>query len=305
LNKKADGRLDFHQLEIFISIAKHKSFSKAAEAVFLTQPTLSTHINSLETELGTMLFNRGGKEVSLTPSGEVFFNYALELINLRSNGLANLQHYINKIEGLLEIGVSKTPLATVMPGKVRAYTDINRNVLFSLHEATSTGIVQRILDNEIELGIIEELHDSTKIESIRIFSNEIVALVPACLDLKERVAFTMKELLQMRLVLVGNKTELRKALEKRWAEKKLKVERSRIVVETDSYASIAAHVAAGIGCSLVPRGIASGFVTGSESTMKIVPLVESEALVYETYLVYHRRRTLSPLANNFREFISP
>ena len=297
--------MDFHQLEIFISIAKHKSFSKAAEAVFLTQPTLSTHINSLETELGTMLFNRGGKEVSLTPSGEVFFNYALELINLRSNGLANLQHFMNKIEGLLEIGVSKTPLVTVMPGKVRAYTDINRNVLFSLHEATSTGIVQRILDNEIELGIVEELHDSPKIESLRIFSDEIVALVPAGLELKDTRAFTMKELLQMRLVLVGNKTELRKALEKRWAEKKLKVERSRIVVETDSYASIVAHVATGIGCSLVPRGIASDFVRGSESTIKIIPLAENEDLMYETYLVYHRRRTLSPLANNFREFISP
>ena len=76
--------MEFRQLEAFVNAAKYKSFSKAADATFLTQPTISTHVSNLENELGVRLLNRSGREISLTPHGHEFYSYAVELLNTRS-----------------------------------------------------------------------------------------------------------------------------------------------------------------------------------------------------------------------------
>ena len=67
--------MEFRQLEAFVNAAKYKSFSKAADATFLTQPTISTHVSNLENELGVRLLNRSGREISLTPHGHEFYSY--------------------------------------------------------------------------------------------------------------------------------------------------------------------------------------------------------------------------------------
>lgn len=75
--------MDFKQIEAFVNVIKYKSFSKAAEATFLTQPTISTHISSLEKELGVTLIDRMGKESRPTKQGRAFYNYAINLLHTR------------------------------------------------------------------------------------------------------------------------------------------------------------------------------------------------------------------------------
>ncbi len=81
--------MDFKQLESFVTIAKVKSFSKAAEKLFLTQPTISNHIHNLEKELGTALFNRTNKNISLTNAGEILFKYAVSILNKRDHAFSH------------------------------------------------------------------------------------------------------------------------------------------------------------------------------------------------------------------------
>ena len=69
--------MDFKQLEVFVSVVKHESFSKAARELFLTQPTVSSHIQNLEKELDTVLLNRNNKTIKLTPSGEILYKHAI------------------------------------------------------------------------------------------------------------------------------------------------------------------------------------------------------------------------------------
>lgn len=85
--------MDFKQIEAFINVAKFKSFSKAAEAIFLSQPTISAHISNLEKELNTTLFDRSSKEVNLTPAGKIFFDYALNLLNIRNNAIYSINEF--------------------------------------------------------------------------------------------------------------------------------------------------------------------------------------------------------------------
>ena len=73
--------LDFRQLETFVEVAKLKSFSKAAEILFITQPTVTNHIQNLEKELGLILIDRYGKNISLTDAGHLLYTYAIDILN--------------------------------------------------------------------------------------------------------------------------------------------------------------------------------------------------------------------------------
>ena len=79
--------MEFRQLEAFVNAVKYKSFSRAADVMFLTQPTLSTHVGNLENELGVKLLNRTGREIVLTARGREFYSYALELLNTRERAI--------------------------------------------------------------------------------------------------------------------------------------------------------------------------------------------------------------------------
>ena len=95
--------MDFKQIEAFVNVVRYKSFSKAADASFFTQPTISTHIQNLEKELGVKLLSRKSRSVEMTPQGTVFFKYAVEMINSRSQAVEAISKSNDKIEGILEI----------------------------------------------------------------------------------------------------------------------------------------------------------------------------------------------------------
>ncbi|HQA47930.1 MAG TPA: LysR family transcriptional regulator, partial [Bacillota bacterium] len=98
--------MEFRQLESFVAIAKHGSFTRAAEELYLTQPTLTGHIQAIENELGTVLLNRCGKSVTLTEAGRILYNHAVNILNMREQALFTLAKYEGKLEGELAIAAS-------------------------------------------------------------------------------------------------------------------------------------------------------------------------------------------------------
>ena len=101
--------MDLHQIEIFCSLMKFRSFSKAAEALYLTQPTVSGHIKNLEAELGVTLLDRIGKRLVPTEAGEVLFRSGQKLLALRDETRQEIANLAGTITGLLKIGASTIP----------------------------------------------------------------------------------------------------------------------------------------------------------------------------------------------------
>ncbi|MDF2656037.1 MAG: hypothetical protein K0Q48_722 [Bacillota bacterium] len=93
--------MDFKQIEAFVSVVDHKSFSKAADVCFLTQPTISARISSLEKELGVRLIDRTGREAFLTDYGKVFYKYAAEMLDTRNRAADSIQGLSKEIEGMI------------------------------------------------------------------------------------------------------------------------------------------------------------------------------------------------------------
>jgi len=96
--------MDLHQIEIFCTLIKLRSFSKAAEALYLTQPTVSGHIKNLEQELGVKLLDRLGKQVMPTATGDILFRYGQELLALRDHAQEEISSLSGRLSGLLKIG---------------------------------------------------------------------------------------------------------------------------------------------------------------------------------------------------------
>ena len=140
--------MDFKQLESFITIAKYNSFSKAARELYLTQPTLSNHIQNLESELGILLFDRKGKTIELTDAGKTFKNHAVEIIKKRDSAVFTINDIIGKFDGLLELPSSSVPEEFVVPDVIAGFSAKFPGIRFKIYHLDSQDVLESISDNK-------------------------------------------------------------------------------------------------------------------------------------------------------------
>src|SRR3989449_9325573 len=146
--------MTLRQLEVFLAVAREKSFSRAAKKIHSSQPTLSEHIGELESELGKKLFLRRGREVTMTEAGRVFEQYAARAVTAVEGARQALADLDGLAHGSLLIGASTTPGLYVMPGIVAAFRATYPGVELKLQIANSQVIEGRVKDRELDLGIV-------------------------------------------------------------------------------------------------------------------------------------------------------
>ena len=144
--------MEFRQLEAFVNAVKYKSFSKAADATFLTQPTISTHVGNLEAELGVRLLNRKGREISLTHEGQEFYSYAMELLNTRERAINQLHSFSKELEGILEIQTSSIPGHSFLPKLMEEFHKNNPKIRFYVEQTDSRTVNDNLLSQRGEIG---------------------------------------------------------------------------------------------------------------------------------------------------------
>lgn len=143
--------MDFKQIEAFVNVIKYKSFSRAAEASFLTQPTISVHINALEKELNLQLIDRTRKEALLTSEGRVFYNYAVSMLNMRSQAILAVQNFSLNMNGTVEIQTSSIPGEYIVPELISEFKKEYPEVRFVLHQSDSGQASGNIRANKGEI----------------------------------------------------------------------------------------------------------------------------------------------------------
>lgn len=171
--------MNFRQLEVLVSVIRHSSFSKAADELFLTQPTVSTHIGTLEEELGVQLVTRGHKTVYPTQAGTVLYEYANGLLRMRDNVLDSMKHYPDVLSSTLELAASTLPAEYILPSFLAEFRKLYPNVRFSIRESNSEQALARILSNEVELGFAGTELRNEKCKFEEICSDRLVIVTPA------------------------------------------------------------------------------------------------------------------------------
>ncbi|MGI5823828.1 MAG: LysR substrate-binding domain-containing protein [Dethiobacteria bacterium] len=166
--------MDFHQLRIFIEVARQKSFSRAAEKIFLTQPTVSAHIKALENEVGTPLLDRDQRELQLTGAGKVLFQYAQQLLGIKEKALFAIQKEYRIIKGHLEIAASSVPGAYILPGLMQGFLEKYPGVTFAVMLRDTRQVYESISDYTYDLGFVGEPARPDGLAQIKLLKDELV-----------------------------------------------------------------------------------------------------------------------------------
>jgi len=146
--------MDLWQLTIFCRVVEWRSFSKAAEAVHLSQPTVSSHIKDLEEHFGCPLIDRLSKEATPTEAGRLLYGYALRLLALRDEAESAMARYPGKTSGRLVLGGSTIPGGYLLPRMVGQFKKRFPEVTLSLVIADTEQIVSGVLNGDLELGVV-------------------------------------------------------------------------------------------------------------------------------------------------------
>ncbi|MDD6515340.1 MAG: selenium metabolism-associated LysR family transcriptional regulator [bacterium] len=162
----------------FIGVVNYKSFSLAAKYLYLSQPTISTHIKQLEAELGVQLLVRSTKDVLLSEEGKVFYPYALQLLETENQALKQLCRSENEMNQMVNVAVSSVPGHYMFPQFLAYFRTKNPDICFRISEGDSGDVLQKVLDYEVEIGIGGLDSGSEKIHTEMLFEDEIILITP-------------------------------------------------------------------------------------------------------------------------------
>lgn len=291
--------MDFRQLESFVSIAKYKSFSKAARELYLTQPTLSNHIQILEKELGTSLLNRSNRVITLTAAGEIFLNYSLDILNMKQQAEFNLGKYLGKIEGTIDIFSSTIPEQYIIPSLISQYSSIFPYIKYNIHHFDSFDIVENIRQNKIDYGFTGIFIKDPCLEYIPIMRDELVLIAPCdMIDENEKVDISI--LKELPIVLREEGSGTRNVLAQEFKNKKISFTDLNIIANVENTQTIKSMVASGIGCSII-----SSKAIENEIELKAFRKyrISDMELIRNFYFVYSKNKTLAPIERDFITFV--
>ena len=169
--------MDFGQVEAFLQVAQHHSFSRAAEVLQLTQPSITARIQALERELGEELFERGGRGVSLTDAGNAFRPYVERLLQTLQEGRDAVEEVRNIQLGSLRLGSAITISTYVLPGILHRFCQGFPGVDVFIRTGRSEQVLSMLLSDEVHVGLVRSLANA-EVETIDLYEDEIVLVAP-------------------------------------------------------------------------------------------------------------------------------
>ncbi len=292
--------MDFKHLDSFVMISRVKSFSKAAEKLFLTQPTISNHINSLEKELNTILFNRSNKVISLTSSGDILLKHAIAILNERDQALFTLEQFKGEIIGTLDIASSTIPERYLLSSLMCEFSSSYPGVKYNLMRFDSKQVIDRILSGEVDFGIVGSRKEAPQLIYNELFHDEIILIAPNNEKYKNISTLSLDLLKDHRLIMRESGSGTRSTFEQHLKNVDMNIEQFNIVAYMENTETIKEVVKKGLGVSFVSKRAAETDLSNGQ--LKSIP-IDNFAIHRNFYFVYHKKRILSPLSETFRDFI--
>jgi len=288
--------MDLDQLHTFLEIVRLKSFSKAAETCFRTQPAISAQVRQLEQELNTTLFDRLGTRIALTAAGRIFAEYAEQILDLRRRA----QDAINELDrvprGALMIAANEATCMFVLPRVFSEFTARFPNVQLLLERLYGARVIQAVLENQADFGFTQLPVQDRKLQAVKIHSDQILLIVPPGHPLAAKEAVTCQDLVGHPLILAksGNTRSRLNA----WFE--LVEDLLHISMELDSTQLLKRFVMAGLGISFVAETHCQEEVRAGQ--LIAVPLAP-EPLIRQIGMVYRKDKALSRAALGFIDVV--
>ena len=289
--------MELDQVAAFLEVARQQSFSRAAEKLYRTQPAISAQIRALEEEFGQKLFDRLGRRIFLTPSGEVLFAYGERLLALHRETMQRVREAHGTVAGKLIVGANEATCLYVLPQVFAEFKRKHPQVGISVYRSFSHKILQKMAESEVDVGIVTLPVSQNNLKVIQIYEDELHVMVPASHPFAKRSSVKVEDLVKEPLIFPkgGHTRELLERIFRKYRNQ------LQISMELASVESIKKFVGAGLGVSLLSRGYAE--IESKAGILKLIP-IQGMKLVRRLGLVYRTDRHLSRAAQAFAEVVS-
>ena len=290
--------MELYQLEAFVAVASQRSFSRAALQLYLSQPTISAHVKSLEKELSTPLFDRGKSDLNLTEAGVVLFRYAREMLDLRLTAIASIKQNADIGEEALSIAASSVPCQYLLPRAIAAFRKKHPSVSISLRQKNSRETCEDVFRYEFPLGIVGDRIAMPRLLFEPLLEDELVVAFPknnTYSNLLKKETLRVADLTEHKLLMREPGSGTRSMFEKEL----VRAGHTLTMFETtffDNQETIKQAMRQGIGLTVISRYVVEDYV---EFGLLAIRTLEDLNLKRNFYLVSHAKRVLSPAAKAF------
>lgn len=290
--------MELRHIRYFLAVAEEMNFSRAAEKLCIAQPPLSRQIMDLEKELGVILFNRKNHTVSLTDEGVLFKQYAIQVLELVDHSTSEVRELRHGLQGMINLGTVEGNAPRILAEWIAGFHNENPHVQYTLWNGNSDDVVQRVMNGLCEIAVIMEPHNGVGINSIPIYSEKWIAIIPQKHPIlkNKNEKITMEQIADYELIIPSRESRLSEI--GGWFKDTNKIPKVRCRV---------AHVLSayeltrqGMGIAIFPSST-SNIVNSDEVVIKEF---EDPSPTASYILIWNKHRTLSHAATEFLKYVN-
>src|SRR5260370_7606242 len=292
LKGAAQSFMDLDQLHTFLEIVRLKSFSKAAQTCYRTQPAISAQVRQLEQEVRTALFEGCGSRIRMTTGGKVFSGYAEQMLDLRRRAQDTINELDRNPRGELVIAANEATCIYVLPEVFAEYKGLFPAVQLLVDRSYGSRVVEAVMENIADFGLTQLPVEEKRLQVVNVHRDEIRLIVPAKHPLAAKSAVTCQDLVDYQMLLP--KSGVTRTRLNAWFEM---VEDSiQISMELDSTEMMKRFVMAGLGVSFLAVSNCQEEIAAGK--LKTIPLAP-EPMIRRLGLIYRRDKPPSKAALGF------
>lgn len=287
--------MNLNHLIYFRTLAKLEHYTKAAEELSITQPSLSHAISSLERDLGTYLFEKQGRNVKLTKYGKMYFEYVDRALTELEKGEKKLRELNNISTGTVELGYIYTLGPNFIPNLIKNFTDEkeNKNIKFLFGQGTTKSLIQGLKEERYDMIFCSIVENEPDIEFIPVTNEELVVIVSNEHPLAKEDSIDLKMIDSYPFIGFSEKSGIRPLINKLFQEINL-IPNTICEVEEDN--AIIGLVEINYGVAVVPRISSLKYYN-----VKVLPITNPKHERF-IYLATLKNRYLTPSVNLFKKF---
>ncbi|MFZ5943852.1 MAG: selenium metabolism-associated LysR family transcriptional regulator [Bacillota bacterium] len=287
-------------IRVFLTVVDKKSFSKAAKALFLTQPAVSFQIQMLEEYYGTRLFDRVSRNITLTEAGHLLLKYANQMSKYQSELEREMQELTGTIKGRLLIGASTTIGEYIAPYLLGAFKKKYPEVELSLEVGNTEDIETKIHDTSLDIGLVEGPVSSKDIETDVFLKDQLVLIVSHDHPWAQQDKISVFELDKFPFISREKGSGTRIETEHHLKKTGFVANNLNVIMELGSTSAIKAAVESGLGISIISKWAA-------KEKVKMKQLAQlgfkEDSFEREFTFIYHKKKFRTQAAEEFLRFI--
>lgn len=272
------------KLDTLLLVAEKRNFTRAAQALSLTQPAVSHHISQMEQELGVRLFVRGNGDLMLTPEGETVLRYVRRMKALEKKMAEELQEAGRRLTRL-RIGITHTAESSIVAEVLARYTNENPGISITIVTDNINNLYDMLENFELDLAVVEGRSTRPELSALMLDTDYLVCVLANTHPLSHSSMITLDEIRQEKLILRLPNSETRVRFESALAAIGESIADFQVILEVDNVATIKDLIRKNLGISILARSACMDELRKGKLTA--LP-IENLSMTRETNLVYHR-----------------